>query len=101
LVDEAATSATLACFDQVCGLAALAVLHLNDAACERGSRKDRHAHIGHGQIPLAGFRALVNHPRMSAIPKIIETPKESTENGEHWDAINLRTLRSLVGPQLT
>jgi deoxyribonuclease-4 len=77
------------------GLGRLRVIHLNDSARPLGSRVDRHAHIGRGQIGLDGFRHLLNDPRWARIPMLLETPK-GIEGGQPLDLINLRTLRGLV-----
>jgi deoxyribonuclease IV len=78
-------------FHRVVGLDRLAALHLNDSRRPLGSRVDRHAHIGEGEIGLEGFSLLVNDPRLEGLPKILETPKE-----EDGDRRNLARLRSLV-----
>ena len=84
--------------DRVIGLDRLHVIHVNDSKKPLGSRVDRHEHLGHGLIGLAGLRAVVCEPRLEHLPMILETPKEANaETGEDWDAINLRTLRSLSG----
>ncbi|MBD2846372.1 deoxyribonuclease IV [Paenibacillus sp. IB182496] len=61
-------------FDRLIGLERLKVLHINDSKNERGSRKDRHANIGHGYIGLRALDAIVHHPRLTALPKLLETP---------------------------
>ncbi|MDD3821851.1 MAG: deoxyribonuclease IV [Bacilli bacterium] len=61
-------------FDNMIGLNKLAVIHINDSKNERGSKKDRHANIGFGNI---GFENLINimyHPKLKDVPKILETP---------------------------
>ena len=63
-----------------------------------GSRKDRHEHIGRGQIGLAGFRLVVNHPKLRDLPFILETPKadeESEKLNSEMDVVNLETMRRL------
>jgi deoxyribonuclease-4 len=70
-------------------------IHLNDAKGERGSRLDRHEHIGRGRIGLEGFRLFMNDPRFVRVPKIIETPKE--KDGRQMDPVNLAVLRRLAG----
>lgn len=82
-------------FDQVVGLKKLKAFHVNDSLRPLGSRVDRHAHIGQGQIGLEAFRLLVNDPRFRNKPMVLETPKESPD-GRDMDAVNLRTLRRLV-----
>ena len=66
----------LAEFDRVIGLSRLRALHLNDSLNPRGSRKDRHARIGHGHIGLEAFSRIVNHPRLRHLPFYLETPNE-------------------------
>jgi deoxyribonuclease-4 len=78
----------------VIGLDHVKCIHLNDSRRELGSRVDRHAHIGRGQIGLEGFRALVNDPRLQHIPMILETPKG--EDPVAADRRNLAVLRRLI-----
>ncbi len=70
------------------------VIHLNDSKRERGSRVDRHEHIGEGMIGLRGFSRLLNHPPFRGVPFILETPKGDAP--ALFDAENLRKLRKLV-----
>ena len=49
-------------------------LHLNDSMTALGSRKDRHANIGEGQIGREALRKLVQHPELRDVPIILETP---------------------------
>ncbi|HLU34709.1 MAG TPA: deoxyribonuclease IV [Thermomicrobiales bacterium] len=80
-------------FDRIVGLDRLLVLHLNDSKNPLGSFKDRHDHIGDGNIGVEGFRGIVNHPRLAGLPAILETEKDP--EGE-YDRRNLELLRSLV-----
>jgi len=93
IVTEAGYEQTFNEFDSIIGLDRLVAFHVNDAKRERGSRIDRHEHIGKGTIGKAGFRLLMNDARFTAIPKILETPKEEDMKE---DVINMRVLRSLV-----
>jgi deoxyribonuclease IV len=86
---------TMAELDGAVGLERVRVWHLNDSVRERGSRVDRHAGLGRGQIGLEPFGFVVNDPRFAGLPMILETPK-GLEDGEDLDAINLRLLRSLM-----
>jgi deoxyribonuclease IV len=61
-------------FDDEIGLDRLFAFHLNDAENELGSNKDRHAHIGEGNIGVEGFRMLINDPRFTNHPGALETP---------------------------
>jgi len=81
-------------FDSTIGLDRLKVIHLNDSRFPLGSNRDRHHHIGEGEIGLEGFRQFVNDSRLAGIPGILETEKDP--DGEH-DRRNLATLRDLVG----
>jgi deoxyribonuclease-4 len=81
-------------FDRVVGLDRLRVLHLNDSKMPFGSHRDRHEHIGEGEIGVEGFRGIVNDPRLAGLPAILETEKDP--EGEH-DRKNLALLRSLAG----
>ena len=92
---ESDYAATMKTFDRVVGLKQLKVFHVNDSKKPLGSRVDRHAHIGQGELGLEAFRLLVNDPRFRKHPMILETPKEGPE-GEDMDPINLGRLRSLL-----
>lgn len=81
--------------DDVVGLDRLGLLHLNDSLGALGSRVDRHAHIGRGELGEAPFRALLRDPRLRAVPCVIETPKDGDR--EASDRRNLATLRRLAG----
>jgi deoxyribonuclease-4 len=76
------------------GIENVGAFHLNDSKRELGSRVDRHEHIGKGQLGLDAFAFLLNDPRFSRIPKVIETPKTIETVS---DRRNLRKLRSLIG----
>jgi deoxyribonuclease-4 len=86
---------TLAEFDRVIGLASLRLFHINDSLKPLGSRVDRHAHVGRGEIGLGPFRLLVNDPRFRDRPMILETPKADGAQKD-MDAVNLATLRGLI-----
>ncbi len=95
-----AVNETLASFEAQCGPRSIRVAHFNDSKVPFASHKDRHEHIGQGHVGAEGFRALVNHPALRHIPKILETPKEDHPSGRPWDAVNLDLLRSwLAVPQ--
>jgi len=93
----ASAAAVLARFDGVCGLAHLHAMHLNDSRDPMGSKRDRHEHIGQGTVGLAGFGPVVNHPGLARVPKILETPKGTTDAGTPHDTLNLRRLKRLMG----
>lgn len=80
-------------FDRTIGLDRLAALHLNDSKTARGSRVDRHDHIGKGKIGLDAFRVIMRDRRFQKIPKVLETPKGKDLRE---DVENMQTLRSLL-----
>ncbi|MEP6778209.1 MAG: deoxyribonuclease IV, partial [Chthoniobacterales bacterium] len=89
----ATTKKMFAEFNRTVGIKYLAALHLNDSKTARGSRVDRHAHIGKGQIGLEAFRFIMCDRRFAKIPKVLETPK-GKDLAE--DVENMRTLRNLI-----
>ena len=82
-------------FDRVIGRDRLVAIHVNDSKTDRGSRVDRHEHIGKGRIGLDAFRFIMQSPRFRKIPKVLETPK-GDDLAE--DVINLKTLHRLAQP---
>ena len=84
------------------GLSRLKAFHLNDSKKPCGSRVDRHEHIGKGCLGLAPFRRIVNDPRFSKLPMLLETPKLDTprtrrrSDVDPLDKMNLRVLRGLI-----
>ena len=60
----AASGGPLAAYAQYyVGLSQLRLFHVNDSLKPRGSRVDRHAHLGRGCLGLEAFRLLVNDRR--------------------------------------
>jgi deoxyribonuclease IV len=84
--------ATMAAFDRLIGLDRIKAFHLNDSRRPRGSRVDRHEHIGRGELGLAPFRLLLADRRFRNVPMYLETPK-GVEKGVDCDVINLQVLR--------
>lgn len=74
------------------GFAKLKVIHANDSKGELGQNKDRHEHIGMGNIGAAGFSALFTHEKFKGIPIILETPHDDHGGYEK----DLETLRKLI-----
>ena len=66
----------LAEFDRVVGLDKLKALHLNDSKNPFESHKDRHELLGEGFLGVEAFRGIVNHPVLSKLPMILETPND-------------------------
>lgn len=65
---------TLKEFDKTVGLRHLYAFHLNDSIKPLGSRVDRHAPLGKGEIGLECFRFLMQNPKTRLLPKYLETP---------------------------
>ncbi len=93
LATEESTRKVFREFDRVIGLDRLVALHLNDSKTERGSRVDRHEHIGKGRIGLPAFRFIMQDRRLARLPKVLETPK-GKELKE--DVVNMNALRRLA-----
>lgn len=93
LSSERSTRATFHEFDRIIGRDWLVAIHVNDSKTDRGSRVDRHEHIGKGRIGLDAFRFIMRSPRFREIPKVLETPKAKDLA---QDVINLKKLRQLA-----
>lgn len=68
-------------------------LHLNDSRYDLGSRRDRHANLGEGNIGLSLFERLLHDPRWQDAPAILETPLGDDGEGHRRDLELLRSLR--------
>lgn len=55
----------------------IGLIHLNDSKNELGSKIDRHADIGFGQIPLERLKNITKHAMNLSVPIILETPCNS------------------------
>ena len=93
IVSEEGFRNTLARLDATIGLKNVPVWHCNDAKAVRGSKLDRHQHIGKGTIGPEPFRRLLNHPQLAHCAFIAETPID--EPGD--DRRNVAALKKLVG----
>jgi len=89
--DKEAFETTMSLFDEIVGLRNIAVIHANDSQKGLGSKVDRHAHIGEGEIGIEGFRLLVNYPAFAGVPIIVETPDADTMH-----EVNVKRLRDLI-----
>jgi deoxyribonuclease IV len=92
IVSEEGLRDTLAHLESTIGLKNVPVWHCNDAKAARGSKLDRHEHIGKGTIGLEVFRRLLNDPRLAHAAFIAETPID--EPGD--DRRNVTALKRLV-----
>ncbi|NYT02798.1 MAG: deoxyribonuclease IV, partial [Methanosarcinales archaeon] len=83
---------TMNLLDQAVGLSRLKLVHLNDARHGPGSARDRHEHLGLGQIGDRGLASVLHHPALSDLPVILETPVD----GRRDDVKNLEHARLLA-----
>ncbi len=90
--EPAGVDALVAEFDQAIGLGRLRLVHLNDSRTERGSRMDRHEHLGAGLIGARGLARVLTHPDLDHVVRILETP--GMDLG--YDLVNLERARDLV-----
>jgi deoxyribonuclease-4 len=92
IVSEEGFCETLRELDGVIGLNQVKVWHCNDAKAARGSKLDRHHHIGKGTIGKDTFRRLLNDLRLAHAAFIAETPIDTPGD----DKRNLEALKRLV-----
>jgi len=94
-----AIEATLARFEQTVGLSRLELIHLNDSMFALGSHRDRHAHIGQGEIGNDGMRVIVNHASLRYLPFVLETPKviDGRPDADRINSPRVRSLRTEEG----
>ncbi|HXE90213.1 MAG TPA: deoxyribonuclease IV [Terriglobales bacterium] len=93
IVSEDGYAVTLAELQATVGLHNVSVWHVNDAKAPRGSRLDRHQHIGRGMIGREVFRRLLHDPRLAHAAFIAETPIDKPGD----DRRNVTVLRRLAG----
>jgi deoxyribonuclease IV len=95
LQTQAEYDETMQQLDEHLGIDKVQAFHLNDSKKEQGTRVDRHDHIGEGFLGLEPFRFVLNDKRFKDLPMYLETKKEKRDD-EEMDAVNLRTLKSLM-----
>lgn len=69
-------------FDRILGLQLLKAVHLNDSMMPFGSRKDRHAEAGKGEIGLKTLLNVLTHPALRELPFYLETPLDDAGHKE-------------------
>jgi deoxyribonuclease IV len=74
------------------GFESVRVWHCNDAKAPRGSKLDRHEHIGQGTMGIEPFRRILNDAHFANAAFIAETPVDEPGDEER----NVRVLKSLV-----
>ena len=92
LVTEEGYAATMEQIGATVGFESVRVWHCNDAKAERGSKLDRHEHIGQGTMGIEPFRRILNDKRFAHAAFIAETPVDEPGDEER----NVRVLKSLV-----
>ena len=92
IVSEEGYQQTLAHLDTTVGLKNVRVWHCNDAKAARGSKLDRHEHIGKGQLGRETFRRLLNDSRLAHAAFLAETPIDRPGD----DRRNVAALKKLV-----
>ena len=79
-------------FDDSIGLKNLKILHLNDSKGELNSNRDRHDHIGLGEIGKEGLGEIVKIMNKNNIPIVLETPIDDIRD----DFENISKAKSLA-----
>jgi len=83
---------TMAKIAATIGFEAVKVWHCNDAKAARGSKLDRHEHIGEGTMGVEPFRRLLNDARFTHSAFVAETPVDQPNDEER----NVSILKGLV-----
>ena len=86
-----ACATTFAEFEQIVGFKYLKGMHINDSKTPYGSRVDRHAPLGAGEIGWDCFKFIMADDRFDGIPLVLETT-----NPELWTE-EIRELKRLAG----
>lgn len=61
-------------FDKEIGIDKIGCIHVNDSKNPISSHKDRHENIGFGTIGWDNLINVIYNPKLSSVPKILETP---------------------------
>jgi deoxyribonuclease-4 len=93
VTDEGHLSAIVDEADEKVGLDRLRCLHVNDAAAPLGSRRDRHANLGKGEMGKAGLRAFLSEPRFDGLPATLETPGPNKKGPDKKEVMAAKRLR--------
>ena len=79
-------------FDNTVGIKNLKILHLNDSKGELNSNRDRHDHIGLGEIGKEGLGEMIKIMNNNKIPIVLETPIDEIRD----DFENIKQAKKLV-----
>ncbi len=77
--------------DRHIGVGRLLMFHFNDTEVPLGGSRDRHWHIGEGNVGFEGFRALLSRPELHGKTAILETPGDDAD-----DLRNMQTIRAIA-----
>jgi deoxyribonuclease IV len=72
------------------GVRRIVMFHFNDTQVPLGASRDRHWHIGEGNIGFEGFRAILAHPELREKTAILETPGTDED-----DLRNMQTILAI------
>ena len=89
---KTAVQKTMKEFDDTVGITNLKILHLNDSKGEINSNRDRHDHIGLGEIGKEGLGEMIKIMNKNRIPIVLETPIDDTRD----DFENIKQAKSLA-----
>ena len=89
---KTAVQKTMKEFDETVGITNLKILHLNDSKGEINSNRDRHDHIGLGEIGKEGLGEMIKIMNKNRIPIVLETPIDDTRD----DFENIKQAKSLA-----
>lgn len=70
---------TIQKIDSEIGVEKIKLIHTNDSLTEYNSKKDRHAHIGQGQIGFEAFEKIVTFAKKNNIDMILETEHDKVK----------------------
>ena len=83
---------TLKKFDDLIGFENLKILHLNDSKGMLNENRDRHEHIGLGEIGEEGMSEIIRIMNKKKIPMVLETPIDDRRD----DFGNIEKVKSLA-----
>ncbi len=75
------------------GLDRLKALHVNDSMTPFGSKRDRHADLGEGEIGEEGLAVFLSEPRFGGLTATLETPGREKKGATAEDVEFARELR--------
>lgn len=80
--------------DSKVGLDRPAALHINDSLVPFGSKRDRHADLGEGEIGEESLSLFLSEPRFEGLTATLETPGKDKKGATAEDVTFARALRA-------